>query len=60
MAVVRERDQWQVYLLGPEGKRRPAGLSVPASLTAEEIPEYLGDLMHEIATPRHNEVRVLP
>ncbi|MFC0682893.1 hypothetical protein ACFFGH_34125 [Lysobacter korlensis] len=60
MAVARRGDQWQVYLLSAEGKRRPAEISIPAALSAAEVPGYLADLLHEIATPRNSEVRLLP
>ena len=59
-AVVRGAAGWRVFHLGTEGKRRPAEISLPPSLPPAEVAEFLADLLHEIATPRHNEVRVLP
>ncbi|AOJ28822.1 MULTISPECIES: DUF7661 family protein [Burkholderia] len=56
LAVVRKNDCWAVFDLGAEGKRRPAGLHVPSALGADELAQYLGDLLHESATPKYNEV----
>lgn len=56
VAIVGTTGQWLAYFLGPEGKRRPADFIVPVELTSEELQEYLGDLFHENATPRNNEV----
>lgn len=60
LAVVRTNDGWAVFDLGAEGKRRPANLHVPPSLAADELAQYLGDLLHEAATPRYNEVVPIP
>ncbi|MEN2472392.1 hypothetical protein [Burkholderia sp. GS2Y] len=56
LAVVRANGRWAVFDLGTEGKRRPADLHVPAALAADELAQYLGDLLHEDATPRYSEV----
>jgi hypothetical protein len=60
VAIVGMPGQWQAYYLGAEGKRRPADFIVPMDLTSDELQEYLGDLFHENATPRNNEVVRLP
>lgn len=60
IAIVGTTGQWQAYFLGAEGKRRLADFIVPMELTSEELQEYLGDLFHENATPRNNEVIRLP
>lgn len=59
VAVVGAPGGWQAYYLGAEGKRRPADFIVPADLASDELLEYLGDLFHENATPRNNDVRRL-
>jgi hypothetical protein len=59
VAVVGVTGRWQAYYLGTEGKRRPADFIVPMELTSDELLEYLGDLFHENATPRNNDVRRL-
>lgn len=51
---------WRAWYLGAEGKRRAADFIVPSDLSAEELLVYLGDLFHENATPRNNEVTRLP
>ena len=48
---------WKAYLLGGDGKRRAADVSIPADLHAEEILGYLDDLFHESATAANPEVR---
>ncbi|VWD39152.1 hypothetical protein BLA50215_05249 [Burkholderia lata] len=60
LAVVRKNDRWLVFVLGAEGKRRPADLHIPSTLSADELAQYLGDLLHEAATPRYNEVVPVP
>ncbi|RQS37353.1 hypothetical protein DIE03_02030 [Burkholderia sp. Bp8992] len=56
LAVVRANGRWAVFDLGTEGKRRPANLQIPSALAADELAQYLGDLLHESATPKYNEV----
>lgn len=58
--VLRRHDQWVVFYLGNEGKRRPANdLVIPADFLEREIPQYLADICHEWAMPQHPDVRVL-
>ncbi len=47
---------WETFIIGSEGKRRPAEFIVPDSISAEELAQYLGDLFHENATARNNSV----
>ncbi|AXF23253.1 hypothetical protein CUJ89_22675 [Burkholderia pyrrocinia] len=56
LAVVRANGRWAVFDLGAEGKRRPANLQIPSTLAADELAQYLGDLLHENATPKYSEV----
>ncbi|AXK62752.1 hypothetical protein [Burkholderia sp. IDO3] len=56
LAVVRTNDRWAVFDLGAEGKRRPANLQIPSAIAADELAQYLGDLLHENASPRDNDV----
>ncbi|WGY71750.1 hypothetical protein KEC55_18195 [Burkholderia cepacia] len=56
LAVVRANGRWAVFDLGVEGKRRPANLQIPSALAADELAQYLGDLLHENATPKNSEV----
>ncbi|KVR79243.1 hypothetical protein [Burkholderia vietnamiensis] len=56
LAVVRADDGWRVFDLGADGKRRPAGLQIPATLAADELAQYLGDLLHEHASPKYPDV----
>lgn len=58
--VVREDADWVVYDLGGDGKRRLANdIRVPSELSADDLAQYLDDLCHERATPRHSRVRPL-
>lgn len=47
---------WQAFYLGAEGKRRPADFIVPADVAEEDLGEYLADLFHEDASPKHSTV----
>jgi hypothetical protein len=58
--IRRERDLWQAYAVGADGKRSPAGFVVPAFVEEEELEQFLYDLLHESATPGNGEVRRLP
>ncbi|MDR6500701.1 hypothetical protein J2785_003871 [Burkholderia ambifaria] len=53
---MRTNGRWAVFDLGAEGKRRPADLQIPPALAADELAQYLGDLLHENATPKYSEV----
>ncbi len=46
-----------MFDLGADGKRRPANLPLPADVAADELAQYLGDLLHENATPRNDSVK---
>ena len=48
---------WQAYLLGPDGKRRPADFVVPDFIPEEGLGQYLADLFHEAATPTNGDVK---
>lgn len=50
---------WQAFYPGADGKRRAADFIVPDDVAAHELAEYLGDLFHEDATPRHPGVEQL-
>jgi hypothetical protein len=56
IAVDGEPGNWSAYVLGAEGKRRPASFIVPAFLGEEELCQYLADLFHESATPANGDV----
>lgn len=47
---------WTTYLLGADGKRRPAGIVVPSFIDEADLGQYLADILHESATPSNNKV----
>lgn len=50
--VIKSGEQWKVYILGPEGKKRIAeDIFIPSIIKKEHIEDYLEDLLHEWATP---------
>ena len=53
LAVVRIDSGWQAFVLGSEGKRRPADFAVPDFVEAHELCQYLADILHESASPSH-------
>lgn len=59
VAVSGSEGKWQAFYLGAEGKRRPADFIIPADVPADGLREYLADLFHEDATPKHNTVEQL-
>jgi hypothetical protein len=52
--------RWAAFILGDEGKRRPAGFVVPDFVEPGELRQYLADLFHESAKRSNDEVRPLP
>jgi len=51
---------WIAFYLGDDGKHRVAhDLAIPQWIDEARLAEYLADLCHEWATPRHAEVRRL-
>lgn len=51
VALVGTSGRWSPFILGSDGKRRPAEFIVPDFLAEEELGRYLADLFHESATP---------
>jgi hypothetical protein len=54
IGVTGSQGAWCVFLLGSDGKRRPADFIVPDDVAEDALCEYLADLFHENATPRNN------
>jgi hypothetical protein len=59
IAVVERPGGWSTFVLGPDGKRRPAGIVVPGFIEADELAQYLADLLHELARPGNTTVKRL-
>ena len=60
VAQVDDRDVAQLFEgLSVDGKRRAADFIVPGDIAEHELAEYLADLFHENATPRHGTVEQL-
>lgn len=57
MAIERVENAWLCFLVGADGKRRPAELGIPADLTRDELAQYLYDIYHESATPTNGDVQ---
>ena len=56
--VQRYNEEWVVYYLGNEGKKRKAAnILVPSFVAEVELAEYLADLYHEWATPTNSAVK---
>lgn len=56
IAVASTAGRWTAFLLGSDGKRRPADIVVPSFIEEQELGQYLADLLHELATPSNNKV----
>ena len=58
--VERINEEWHVFYLGNEGKKRDANdIILPSNLSESGIAEHVADLCHEWATPKNMEVRIL-
>lgn len=42
-------DNWKVYYVGDDGKRRPADIAIPSHYTVADIAQYFDDMFHETA-----------
>lgn len=55
--VLRQDNQWVVYRLGNEGKKRLAhDIQLSPELDKNDVQEQLAILYHEYATEKHSEV----
>jgi hypothetical protein len=59
VVVARVGGGWQAFYPGADGTRRAADFIVPADIAEHALAEYLADLFHENATPRHATVERL-
>lgn len=58
--VNRRNEQWLVFYVGNEGKKRMAtDISVPNSIPESEVINYIADLCHEWATSNNPSVTQL-
>jgi hypothetical protein len=55
IAIAGEEGAWSAYLLGEDGKRRPAEFVDPGFLREAELCQYLADVLHESATPSNRD-----
>ena len=56
VAIKPASNGWEAFVLGAEGKRRPAEFVVPEFIPEEGLRQYLADLFHESATPTNGDV----
>ena len=55
--VVKSKENWKVFILEGEGKKRIAdNIFIPSSVNESEIVNYLSDMYHEWATPSNNQI----
>jgi hypothetical protein len=59
VVIARLGGGWQAFYPGADGKRRAADFIVPADVAEHDLAEYLADLFHENATPKHGSVERL-
>jgi hypothetical protein len=60
MEIVKSAENWKVFFLGDEGKKRPVyDIIIPQDLKENEIINYIDDLFHEWATPLNNKISQL-
>jgi hypothetical protein len=59
LGVKREGQHWLVFRADLTERKfsRLYDIAIPDNLTEEEIPDWLGDILHEAATERHPEVK---
>ncbi len=58
--IVRSGDNWKVFYLGSEGKKRLAeDITIPSTVVENDLIEYVSDLFHESAKPGQNKITIL-
>lgn len=60
MVVERAAEGWRLWRPGPDGKRSPVEVEIPAFVAENELLQYLDDVYHELATPANPCVRRVP
>lgn len=56
--VTRKDDNWRVFYLGNEGKKRSAeNIVIPSSVKQHQLKAYLADICHEWATKQNDVVK---
>lgn len=57
--ILRENDEWVVYVLG-EGKKRPVNdIVIPSDVKETELITFIEDLFHESATPTNKDIKII-
>ena len=58
--VIRRKDEWRVFYLSNEVKKRDAlDIKIPPEVAESEVIEYISDLCHEWASAKNNRVKKL-
>ena len=60
MVVESVNGEWQLFILGNDGKRRRSDVAIPAFVKENEVAQYLDDIFHERATRERPSVVPLP
>lgn len=56
LQIEKFQNEWRAYHLSNDGKRRPSSLVIPNFVQEDELIQYLTDIFHENASPKHPEV----
>jgi hypothetical protein len=60
IGIEKTSNQWSVFYLGNEGKKRLANdVVIPSDITDKQLVGYLSDLFHEFATVENSQVKQL-
>ena len=59
LEVIKENDQWVIYVLGEGKKSRSNDIVIPSYMDENEVVVYLADIFHEAATPENPDIKVL-
>lgn len=58
--VIRDKNQWVIFRLGNEGKKRILhDIKMPNDIPETELIEYIEDIYHEWATPNNHNIKEL-
>ena len=60
LEISRQNEEWLTFDLGSEGKKRLArDIVIPVEIQENQLLDYLADLLHERATSRYPNVKII-
>lgn len=59
LEIARENGNWIIYEIGEGKKSRSNDIYIPSEYTANQVIQFLEDMLHERATPETPNIKIL-